>query len=120
MLDFHSISDKRLKINEKVTQILQKCPVIRVTGVRSAKMPSYKSKKCWKQQERSPANKADIRESNRPRTTSTERMRMLRQRRKVESSRVKGKLGVNFTSRAVPIISTVIPSLSTKSKVLHD
>jgi hypothetical protein len=44
--------------------------------------PKYKSKTVQKQRERTRANRAESKEFNKPKTTSAERMRKLRERRK--------------------------------------
>jgi hypothetical protein len=62
--------------------------------------PKYKSKMRQKQRERARANRAESKESNKLKTTSTERMRKLRERRKVETSGVASEPGVASTSRA--------------------
>jgi hypothetical protein len=62
--------------------------------------PKYKSKMRQKQRERARANRAESEESNEPKTTSAERMRKLRERRKAETSCVASEPGVVSTSRA--------------------
>jgi hypothetical protein len=53
-----------------------------------------------KRRERALANRAQSKESNKPKTTSAERMRKLRERRKAETSDVASEPGVASTSRA--------------------
>jgi hypothetical protein len=60
----------------------------------------YKSKMRQKRHERAPENRAESKESNNPKTTSEERMRKLRERRKEETSGVASEPGVSSTSRA--------------------
>jgi hypothetical protein len=60
----------------------------------------YKSKMRQKQWERARVNRAESKESNKPKTTSAERMRELRERRKAETSGVASEPGVASTSRA--------------------
>jgi hypothetical protein len=62
--------------------------------------PKYNSKMRQKQRERARANRAESKESNKPKTTSAERMRKLRERRKAETSGVASEPGVASTSRA--------------------
>jgi hypothetical protein len=62
--------------------------------------PKYMSKMRQKQRERDRANRAESRESNKPKTTSAERMRRLQVRRKSETSDVTSEPGVASTSRA--------------------
>jgi hypothetical protein len=62
--------------------------------------PKYKRKMRQKQRERAQVNRAESKESNKPKTTSAERMRKLRERRKAETSGVAGEPGVASTSRA--------------------
>jgi hypothetical protein len=62
--------------------------------------PKYKSKMRQKQQERARANRAESNESNKPKTTSAERMRNLRERCKAETSGVASEPRVTSTSRA--------------------
>jgi hypothetical protein len=50
--------------------------------------PKYKSKMRQKQRERARANRAESKESNKPKITSAERMRKLQERRKAETSGV--------------------------------
>jgi hypothetical protein len=45
--------------------------------------PKYKSKMHQKQRERARANRAESKKSNKPKTTSAERMRKLRERLKI-------------------------------------
>jgi hypothetical protein len=60
----------------------------------------YKSTMRQKQRERARANRAESKESNKPKTTSSERMRKLRERRKAETSGVASDPGVASTSMA--------------------
>jgi hypothetical protein len=60
----------------------------------------YKSKMWQKHQERARANIAESKELNKPKTTSAERMRKLRERRKSEISGVESQPGVASTIRA--------------------
>jgi hypothetical protein len=62
--------------------------------------PKYTSKMRQKQLERARANRAESKESNKPKTTSAERMWKLRERRKAETSGVASEPGVASTSRA--------------------
>jgi hypothetical protein len=62
--------------------------------------PKYKSKLRQKQQGRGRVNRAESKESNKPKITSAERMRKLRERRKTETSGVASEPGVASTSRA--------------------
>jgi hypothetical protein len=62
--------------------------------------PKYKSKMRQKQRERAWANRAESKESNKPKTTSAERLRKLRERRKAETSSVESMPGVASTRRA--------------------
>jgi hypothetical protein len=62
--------------------------------------PKYKSKVRQKQREMARANTAESKESNKPKTTSAEWMRKLRERRKAETSVVASEPGVASTSRA--------------------
>jgi hypothetical protein len=80
------ISNKRLKIEKKKTN--------------QAMNPKYKSKMLQKQRERARVNRAESKESNKPKTTSAERMRKLRERHKAETSGVVSEPGVASTSRA--------------------
>jgi hypothetical protein len=66
--------------------------------------PKYKGKMRQKQWERDWANRAESKESNNPKTTSAERMRKLRERRKAETSGVANEPGVASTSRAAQAI----------------
>jgi hypothetical protein len=52
-----------------------------------------------KQRERARANRAESKESNKPKTMSAEQMRKLRERRKAETSGVASEPGVMSTSR---------------------
>jgi hypothetical protein len=60
----------------------------------------YKSKIRQKQRERVRANRAESKESNKPKTTSAEQMRKLRECRKAETSGVASEPGVASTRRA--------------------
>jgi hypothetical protein len=62
--------------------------------------PKYKSKMRQKQWERVKANRAESKESNKLKTTSTEWMRKLREHRKSETWGVASEPGVASTSRA--------------------
>jgi hypothetical protein len=62
--------------------------------------PKYNSKMRQKQWERARANRAESKESNKPKTKSAERMIKLRERRKAETSSVAREPGVASTSRA--------------------
>jgi hypothetical protein len=62
--------------------------------------PKYKSKISQKQRERARANRAECKESNKPKITSAERMWKLRERRKTEKSGVVSEPAVASTSRA--------------------
>jgi hypothetical protein len=62
--------------------------------------PKYKSKMRQKQGERARANRAESKKLNKPKTTSAERMRKLRECRKAETSGVTSEPGVASTSRA--------------------
>jgi hypothetical protein len=62
--------------------------------------PKYSSKMRQKQRERARANRAESKESKKPKTTSAERMRKLRERRKAETSGMASEPGVVSTSRA--------------------
>jgi hypothetical protein len=66
--------------------------------------PKYKSKMRQKQRERARANRAESKESNKPKTTSAEPMRKLRERRKAETSGVASEPGVASTSRAALVM----------------
>jgi hypothetical protein len=68
--------------------------------------PKYKSKIRQKQRERGRAIRAESKESNEPKTTSAERMRKLRERRKEETSGVASEPGVASTSRAAQAMDT--------------
>jgi hypothetical protein len=61
--------------------------------------PKYKSKMRQKQRKRSRANRAESMELNKPKTTSAERMRRLREGRKAETSDVASEPGVVSTSK---------------------
>jgi hypothetical protein len=63
--------------------------------------PKYKSKMRQKQQERAWVNRAESKESNKPKTPSAGWMRKLREHRKAETLGVVSKPGVTSTSRAV-------------------
>jgi hypothetical protein len=62
--------------------------------------PKYESKMRQKQRGRTRVNRTESKESNKPKTTSVERMRKLRERRKAETSGVTSEPGVASTSRA--------------------
>jgi hypothetical protein len=62
--------------------------------------PKYKSKMHQKQWKRARANRVESKELNKPKITSAERMRKLRERRKAETSGVTSESGVSSTSRA--------------------
>jgi hypothetical protein len=62
--------------------------------------PKYKSKMRQMQREMARATRAESKESNKPPTTSAERMRKLRDRHKSETSGVASEPGVASTSRA--------------------
>jgi hypothetical protein len=62
--------------------------------------PKYMSRMCQKQQERARANRGESKESNKPKTTSAERMRKIQECCKVETLGVASELGVASTSRA--------------------
>jgi hypothetical protein len=62
--------------------------------------PKYKSKMRQKQRERARVNRAESKESSKPKTTSPERMKKFRERRKAETSGVASEPGVASTSRA--------------------
>jgi hypothetical protein len=62
--------------------------------------PKYKSKMRQKQRESARSNRAESEQSNKSKTTSAERMRKLRERRKAETSGVANEPGVASTSRA--------------------
>lgn len=68
-------------------------------------MLSYKSKIHKNQLKRAVVNIADIRESNRLETKTSERIRKLRQRRRLESPNVASELGVASTCNAEQAIS---------------
>jgi hypothetical protein len=61
--------------------------------------PKYKSKMHQKQREMDRANRAESKESNKPKATPAERMRKLREHRKTETSGVASVPGVVTTSR---------------------
>jgi hypothetical protein len=63
-------------------------------------MLTYKSKMRQKEREWARANRAESKESNKTKTTSSERLRKLRERRKAETSGVASEPGVASTSRA--------------------
>jgi hypothetical protein len=73
--------------------------------------PKYKSKMCQKQRKRARANEAESKESNKPKTTSAERMRKIRERRKAETSGVASEPGVASTSRAAPFLNIAARNL---------
>jgi hypothetical protein len=56
--------------------------------------PKYKSKTRQKQRNRARVNRAESKESNKPKATSAERMRKLREGRKAETSGVASEPGV--------------------------
>jgi hypothetical protein len=60
--------------------------------------PKYKSKMRQKERERARAIRAESMESNKPKTTSAERIRKFRERRKTETSGVASEPGVATTS----------------------
>jgi hypothetical protein len=62
--------------------------------------PKYKSKMRQEQRERAPVNRAESKESNKPKTTSVEWMRKLREHGKAEILGVASEPGVASTSRA--------------------
>jgi hypothetical protein len=62
--------------------------------------PKYKSKMRQKQRKMARTNKAESKESNKPKTTSAERMKKLRERRKTETSGVASEPRVASTSMA--------------------
>jgi hypothetical protein len=64
--------------------------------------PKYKIMMRQKQRESARANIAESKESNKPKTTSAERMRKLRERRIAVTLGVTSEQGVTFTSRAAP------------------
>jgi hypothetical protein len=66
--------------------------------------PKYKSKMHQKLWERARENGAESKESNKPKTTSAERMRKLRERRKAETSGVASEPEVASTSRAAQAV----------------
>jgi hypothetical protein len=84
------ISNKKLKIDKETTNRAMK--------------PKYKSKMRQKQRERTRANRAESKKSNKPKITSAERMRKLRERSKEETSGVASETGVASTSRAAQAI----------------
>jgi hypothetical protein len=61
--------------------------------------PRYKSKIHQKQRERAQVNRAESKESNKPKTMSVERVRKLRERCKAETSGVASEPGVASASR---------------------
>jgi hypothetical protein len=63
--------------------------------------PKYKSKMRQKQRKSARVNRAESKELNKPKTTSAEQMRKLRECRKGETAGVASKPGVASTSRAV-------------------
>jgi hypothetical protein len=67
--------------------------------------PKYKSKMHQKQQTMARANRAESKESGKPKTTSAERMRKLRERRKAETSGLASEPGVASTSRAAQAVA---------------
>jgi hypothetical protein len=81
--------------------------------------PKYKSKMHQKQRERAQANRAESKESNKPKTTSAERMRKLWERRKAETSGVASEPGVASTSRegqAIDIDTVSEPSTQSQTE----
>lgn len=62
--------------------------------------PKHKSKMCQKQWERARANRAESKETKKPKTTSAKQMRMLWERCTAETLGVVSKPGVASTSRA--------------------
>jgi hypothetical protein len=66
--------------------------------------PKYKSKIREKQRKMARANRAESKESNKPKTTSAERKRKLLERRKAETSGVASEPGVASTSRAAQVM----------------
>jgi hypothetical protein len=62
--------------------------------------PKYKSKMRREQREMARENRAEAKDSNKPKTTSAEQMRKLRERRKADTSCVASEPGVAYTSRA--------------------
>jgi hypothetical protein len=78
----------------------------------------YKSKMRQKQRERARMNRAESKESNKPKTTSAEPMRKLREPRKAETSGVAREPGVASTSRAAQAmdIQTRIASSPPRAK----
>jgi hypothetical protein len=66
--------------------------------------PKYESKMRQKQREMARTDRTESKESNKLKTTSAERMRKLRERRKSETSCVPSEPGVASTSRAAQAI----------------
>jgi hypothetical protein len=66
--------------------------------------PKYKSKMRQKQRQRTRANRAEFKESNKPKTMSVEQTRKLQECRKAETSGVASEPGVSSTSRAAQVI----------------
>jgi hypothetical protein len=62
--------------------------------------PEYKTKMRQQQWKRALSNRAGSKDANKPKTTSAERLRKLRERRKAETSGVAREPGVASTSRA--------------------
>jgi hypothetical protein len=62
--------------------------------------PKYKNNMRQKQKERARGNRAESKESNKPKTTSAEQMRNLRERHKTETSGVTSEPWVASISRA--------------------
>jgi hypothetical protein len=60
--------------------------------------PKYNRKMRRKQRNRARANRAESKESNKPKTTSAEGMGKLRERRKAETSGVASEPGVSSTN----------------------
>jgi hypothetical protein len=61
--------------------------------------PKYKGKMLQKQRQRAQANRAESKQSNKPKTTSAKRMRKLRERRKAETSGVAMELKNDLTEQ---------------------
>jgi hypothetical protein len=78
--------------------------------------PKYKSKMRQKKRKMDRAKRAEFKESNKSKTTSAERMRKLRERRKSDISGVANEPGVASTSRAAQAMDIDTDSeLSTQS-----
>jgi hypothetical protein len=69
--------------------------------------PKYKSKMPQKQRERARTNRAGSKESNKPKATSAERMRKLRERRKAETSGVASEPGVASTNAQSVAVASI-------------